>query len=172
MHSEWQTPPCGQQRWRQGGWVRLCCLMSMKSRIPPWSQSLLSFKMTSAQWKPDAPLWPTKMEPGWVGHRSVPDAPPSGPPPAASLDVIQNDTRRENIRRPLVTNKDGARMGGLLRPSHSGRESPSLGPAPCSQPSCHSRWLMRHKCAIKIGAMVNRALWSLRTRSFPSLCPL
>lgn len=26
MHREWQTPPCGQQRWRQGGWVRLCCL--------------------------------------------------------------------------------------------------------------------------------------------------
>lgn len=93
------------------------------------------------------------MEPEGVGRcRRYQRAPPSGPPPAASPDV--KDICRENTRRPLVTNLEGARVGGLLWPTHSRRESPALRPAPCSQPSCHSKWRTRPKRAIKIGAMV------------------
>lgn len=97
------------------------------------------------------------MEPEGVGRcRRYQRAPPSGPPPAASPDV--KDICRENTRRPLVTNLEGARVGGLLWPSHSRRESPALRPAPCSQPSCHSRWRTRPKRAIKIGALAGPSL--------------
>lgn len=132
MHSEWQTPP---QRWRQGGWVRLCSLcQSGVESLPEANQDDIYTAKASC------PLVANK-DGARVSRalRSVPDALASGPYPAASLDVIQNDTRRMNIRRPLVAIEDGARVGGLLRACHSRRESPSLGPAPCSQHSCHSR---------------------------------